>query len=118
VKVADRRFVVANLAGAPRWLYDKIHCARGQAENLIKARKLRLASDRASCSSAAANQFRLLIHTAAYWLLHALRGLAPKRSFWRGAQFDAIRLTLIKVAARVAEMVARVKVAPPSAFPC
>jgi len=84
---------------------------------LIKAHKLHLASDRTSCSSAAANQFRLLIHTAAYWLLHTLRGLAPKRSFWRDAQFDTIRLALIKVAARVTEMVTRIKVALPSAFP-
>ncbi|MEZ5933334.1 MAG: transposase [Alphaproteobacteria bacterium] len=86
-------------------------------ENLIKAHKLHLASDRTSCSSAAANQFRLLIHTAAYWLLHTLRGLAPKRSFWRDAQFDTIRLALIKVAARVTEMVTRIKVLLPSAFP-
>jgi hypothetical protein len=116
-KGADSRFVVTNIAGAPRWLYDKIYCARGQAENLIKAHKLHLASDRTSCSSAAANQFRLLIHTAAYWLLHTLRGLAPKRSFWRDAQFDTVRLALIKVAARVTEMVTRIKVALPSAFP-
>lgn len=116
-KGADSRFVVTNIAGAPRWLYDKIYCARGQAENLIKAHKLHLASDRTSCSSAAANQFRLLIHTAAYWLLHTLRGLAPKRSFWRDAQFDTIRLALIKVAARVTEMVTRIKVSLPSAFP-
>jgi len=75
-KGADSRFVVTNLAGAPRWLYDKVYCARGQAENLIKAHKLHLASDRTSCSSPAANQFRLLIHTAAYWLLHTLRGEA------------------------------------------
>ena len=116
-KGADSRFVVTNIAGAPRWLYDKIYCARGQAENLIKVHKLHLASDHTSCSSAAANRFRLLIHTADYWLLHTLRGLAPKRSFWRDAQFDAIRLALIKVAARVTEMVTRIKVALPSAFP-
>ena len=36
------------------------------AENLIKAHKLHLASDRTSCRKATANQFRLLIHTAAY----------------------------------------------------
>ena len=71
----------------------------------------------ASCSSAAANQFRLLIHTAAYWLLHMLRGLAPKTSFWRDAQFDTLRLALIKVAARVTEMVTRIKVALPSCYP-
>ena len=64
--------------GPAPMLYEKIYCARGQAENLIKAHKLHLASDRTSCTKATANQFRLLIHTAAYWLLHTLRGLAPK----------------------------------------
>jgi Transposase DDE domain group 1 len=113
----DSRFIVTNLKGAPRWLYESVYCQRGQAENLIKAHKLHLASDRTSCSSAAANQFRLLIHTAAYWLLHMLRGLAPKTSFWRDAQFDTLRLALIKVAARVTEMVTRIKVALPSCYP-
>ena len=98
-------------------LYEKVYCARGQAENLIKAHKLHLASDRTSCSKATANQFRLLIHTAAYWLMLSLRGLAPKTSFWRDAQFDTIRLCLIKVAGRVTEMVTRIKIALPSAFP-
>jgi hypothetical protein len=114
---SDSRFVVTNLAGAPRWLYEEVYCARGQAENLIKAHKLHLASDRTSCSKATANQFRLLVHTAAYWLLHTLRGLAPKTSFWRNAQFDTIRLALIKVAGRVTEMVTRIKVALPSSYP-
>jgi hypothetical protein len=113
----DVRFIVTNLAGAPRWLYEAVYCQRGQAENLIKAHKLHLASDRTSCSKASANQFRLLIHTAAYWLLHTLRGLAPKTSIWRSAQFDTLRLALIKVAARVTEMVTRIKVALPSAYP-
>jgi hypothetical protein len=113
----DSRFIVTNLKGAPRWLYESVYCQRGQAENLIKAHKLHLASDRTSCSSAAANQFRLLIHTAAYWLLHRLRGLAPKTSFWHDAQFDTLRLALIKVAARVTEMVTRIKVALPSCYP-
>jgi hypothetical protein len=89
---------------------------RGWFENLIKAHKLHLASDRTSCRKATANQFRLLIHTAAYWLMLSLRGLAPRTSFWREAQFDTIRLRLIKVAGRVTEMVTRIKVALPSAF--
>ena len=114
---SDSRFIVTNLKGAPRWLYESVYCQRGQAENLIKAHKLHLASDRTSCTSATANQFRLLIHTAAYWLLHTLRGLAPKTSFWRDAQFDTIRLALIKVAARVTEMKTRIKVALPSCYP-
>ena len=109
--------IVTSLAGAPRWLYEEVYCARGQAENLIKAHKLHLASDRTSCSKATANQFRLLVHTAAYWLLHTLRGLAPARWFWREAQFDTLRLALIKVAARVTELATRIKVALPSAYP-
>jgi hypothetical protein len=114
---SDSRFVVTNLKGAPRWLYDELYCARGQAENLIKAHKLHLASDRTSCCKATANQFRLLVHTAAYWLLHTLRGLAPKASFWHDAQFDTIRLALVKVAARVTELATRIKVALPSSYP-
>ena len=113
----DSRFVVTNLKGAPRWLYEEVYCARGQAENLIKAHKLHLASDRTSCSKATANQFRLLVHTAAYWLLHTLRGLAPARSFWRNAQFDTLRLALVKIAARVTELATRIKVALPSSYP-
>ena len=123
----DSRFIVTNLNGAPRWLYEALYCARGhrlqpiprdvgradRAENLIKAHKLHLASDRTSCTRATANQFRLLIHTVAYWLRHTLRAPAPARSFWRDAQFDTLRLARIKVAARVTEMATRIKVALP-----
>jgi hypothetical protein len=121
VEVSDRgtdsRFIVTNLAGTPRWLYKVGYCARGQAENLVKAHKRHLASGRTSCTRATANQFRLILHTAAYWLLHTLRDLAPKRSFWRAAQLDTLRLMLIKVAARVTELAARIKLALPSSYP-
>jgi hypothetical protein len=113
----DSRFVVTNLTGTPRWLYKAVYCARGQTENLIKAHKVHLASDRTSCRRATANQFRLVLHTAAYWLLHSLRGLTPKTSFWCQAQFDTLRLGLIKVAGRVTELVTRIKVALPSSYP-
>jgi hypothetical protein len=114
---SDTRFLVTNLAGAPRWLYEDIYCARGQAENLIKAHKLHLASDRTPCSKATANQFRLVLHTAAYWLLHSLRSAAPKTSFWRQAQFDTLRLAFIKVAARATELATRIKLALPYSYP-
>ena len=114
---ADSRFIVTNLAGLPKSLYEKVYCARGQAETLIKAHKLHLASDRTSCTKATANQFRRLIHTAAYWLMLSLRGLAPRTSFRRDAQFDTIRLCLIKLAGRVTEMVTRIKIALPTAYP-
>jgi len=112
---ADRRFVVTNLAGRSKHLYQRVYCARGQAENLIKAHKRHLASDRTSCRSATANQFRLILHSAAYWLLHGLRNAAPKRSVWRTAQLDTIRVRLIKIAARVVELRTRIKVSLPTA---
>src|ERR687885_933622 len=116
-KGADSRFIVTNLAGTPRWLYEVVYCARGRAENLVKAHKRHLASDRTSCRKATANQFRLVLHTAAYWLLHTLRGLAPRRSFWREAQFDTIRFALVKVVGRVAELASRIELALPSGYP-
>ena len=86
-------------------------------ENLIKAHKTHLASDRTSCHDAKANQFRLILHSAAYWLMHGLRAAAPKRSSWRLAQFDTLRTRLIKVAARVIERGTRIKLALPTACP-
>jgi hypothetical protein len=63
----DIRFVVTRIAtGSAEHIYRRLYCARGQAENLIKLHKAQLASDRTNCRSPLANQFRLLIHTAAY----------------------------------------------------
>jgi hypothetical protein len=114
---SDTRFVVTNLAVKPKRLYERLYCARGRMENLIKAHKTHLASDRTSCHSAQANQFRLILHTAAYWLLHTLRAATPRRSFWRTAQFDTLRLRLLKLAARVVEKSTCIKVALPCACP-
>jgi Transposase DDE domain group 1 len=114
---SDNRFVVTNLDGKARALYERLYCARGQMENLIKAHKTHLASDRTSCHGANANQFRLILHSAAYGLMHALRDAAPKRSSWRRAQFDTLRIRIIKLAARVVEMATRIKVLLPTACP-
>jgi hypothetical protein len=70
----DIRYAVTSLTyGSAEWLYDSLYCARGQAENLIKLHKSQLASDRTSCRSALANQVRLVLHTAAYWLMLTVR---------------------------------------------
>jgi hypothetical protein len=114
----DTRFVVTNLAGGTaRRIYEDLYCSRGQAENYVKAWKRHLAADRTSCSRATANQLRLMLHTAAYWLLWSLRSLMPKRSTWRVAQFDTLRLRLVKLAARVVALKTRVMLHLPSACP-
>ena len=114
----DTRFVVTNLMdGTARGIYENIYCRRGQAENHIKAWKRHLAADRTSCCRAAANQFRLMLHTGAYWLLWSLRRLMPKRSTWRVAQSDTLRLRLVKLATCVVALKTRVMPHLPSACP-
>lgn len=114
----DTRFIVTNLGhGSGRSLYQDLYCRRGQAENHIKAWKTHLAADRTSCPKATANQFRLFLHAGAYWLLWTLRALMPRRSSWRLAQFDTLRLRLIKSAARIVEMKTRIKIHLPTSNP-
>ena len=114
----DTRFIVTSLRqGTGRWLYQDLYCRRGQAENHIKAWKSHLAADRTSCSRPTANQFRLYLHAAAYWLLWSMRALMPRRSSWRVLQLDTLRLRLIKIAARVTEMKTRITVQLPTACP-
>lgn len=115
----DTRFIVTNLTGGrPKTLYEDVYCRRGVAENHIKSWKSHLAADRTSCCKATANQFRLFLHGGAYWLMWALRMAAPKRSTWRVAQFDTLRLRLIKIAARVVEMKTQIRLHLPTAYPC
>jgi hypothetical protein len=87
-------------------------------ENHIKSWKRHLTADRTSCTKATANQFRLFLHAGAYWLLWSLRTLTPRRSSWRTAQFDTLRLRLIKLAVRVVEMKTQIKLHLPGRPPC
>jgi hypothetical protein len=95
---------VVRRSGSPCILYQDIYCARGQAATHIKAWETRLAADRTSCSRASANQMRLFLHIGAYWLMWSFRSLIPRRSRWRGIQFDTLRLRLIKLAVRIATL--------------
>jgi hypothetical protein len=88
----DIRYVVTNLeGGSAEWLYDTLYSARGQAENLIKLHKSQLASDRTSCRSALANQVRLVLHTAAYWLMLTVRDTIAKPHPLATAEFTTLR---------------------------
>ena len=114
----DFRCVVTNLhSGSAEWLYDTLYCARGQAENLIKLHKGQLASDRTSCRSALANQVRLVLHTAAYWLMLRVRDAIPKPQPLATAEFTTLRLRLLKVAGRITETATRVRIAFTAACP-
>jgi len=113
----DARFIVTSLSGRGKTLYEKVFCARGAAENLIKDMKRFTRSDKTACSRWQANQFRLFLHVGAYWLLHSLRRAAPRRSRWRGATFETIRRTFVKIAVRVEELKGKIKLAFPASYP-
>jgi Transposase DDE domain group 1 len=114
----DTRFIVTSLKQRnARIVYEDVYCRRGQAENHIKSWKTHLAADRTSCTKAAANQLRLFLHAGAYWLMWGLRVSMPHGSVWRVAQFDTLRLRLLKLAARVVEMKTMIQVHLPTSCP-
>jgi hypothetical protein len=114
----DVRTIVTSLAGStPERRYEFDYCARGQAENLIKLHKTQLKSDRTSCSAASANQVRLILHTAAYWLLWAVRQAIPKNAPLKRAEFATLQRCIVKIGARVVETATRIRVAFASACP-
>ena len=115
---SDTRFITTSLRGIrSRTVYEKIYCMRGRAENHIKSWKTHLAADRTSCCRATANQTRLFLHVATYWLMWSLRSLTPRRSFWRTAQFDTWRLRLIELAVRIEVLKKQVRLHLPQATP-
>jgi len=115
-KGANPRFVITNLEGSPQELYDKIYCARGEMENRIKEQQLGLFADRTSCKKWWSNQFRLLLSSAAYILIDAIRRLALKGTNWARAQVQTIRLKLFKIGTVILRNTRRVRLFFSSAY--
>jgi len=114
----NTRFVVTDMEQArTQVLYQHLYCARGQAENEIKDHKLYLKSDRTACHRFEANQFRLLLHSAAYVLLETLRREVLRTTQWASATMETIQLRLLKLGARVHECKDRITISLPSSCP-
>lgn len=111
------RFLVTNLHDPPGEIYDGRYVARGDMENRIKEQQLGLFADRTSCRKFLANQFRLLLASAAYLLIEDLRRSALQGTELRSAQVQTIRLKLLKIAARVRVTVRRIVLSLSSAYP-
>ncbi|MDP2981901.1 MAG: IS1380 family transposase [Candidatus Latescibacter sp.] len=112
------RFIVTSLESSlPSFIYETVYCGRGQMENFIKDHKLALKSGRTSCHSFLANSFRLMLHSAAYVILHTLREKALSGTEFANAQFDTIRLRLLKIGVEVREMKTKLHFIFPSSFP-
>jgi hypothetical protein len=116
-KGTNVRFIVSSLKNVrSKALYEQGYCARGAAELRIKDHKTYLLSDRMSCNSFLANQFRLFLHSAAYVLIHSLQNEVLKGTEFCKATMKTIQLKLIKIAARVKVMKTKVKIELPSVF--
>jgi Transposase DDE domain group 1 len=103
----NTRFLVTTRTDAPKDLYES-YVRRGESENWIKDLKLALKADRLSCHRFIANQFRLLLHACAYWLMDALRRKLLASGV-RRMQLDSLRLLLIKIGGRVRELATKIR---------
>lgn len=113
----DARFLVTNLEGNGRRLYEALYCRRGEMENRIKEQQLDLFADRTSCHGWWPNQFRLILSSLAYCLVEAIRRLALQGSEMARAQVGTIRLRLLKIGALVSQNTRRVAIHLSSAYP-
>lgn len=114
----NTRFIITNLEHwNRRFIYQTIYCGRGAMELMIKEHKNHLLSDRTSCTSFSANQFRLFLHSAAYVLFHTFRTVHLKGTEWASAQFDTIRCKIIKIGARIIQRTRKIRIHLPSSFP-
>jgi hypothetical protein len=117
---ANPRFVVTSLRWhecGPRYLYEKLYCARGDMENRIKECQLDLFADRTSTATMRANQLRLWFASMAYVLLCAVRRIGLSHTRLADATCGTIRLKLLKIGALVRVSVRRIKFAMASSYP-
>jgi hypothetical protein len=114
-KGTNTRFVVTTRTDRAQDLYE-FYAGHGEGENWIKDLKLHTKADRLSCHRFIANQFRLLLHAAAYWLLDALRRKLVGGGGQR-MQLDTLRLGLIKIGGRVRELLTKVRLHLASGHP-
>jgi len=114
---SNLRYVVTSLKDKPKYLYEKIYCARGDMENRIKEQQLGLFADRTSCHGWWANQFRLLLASLAYILIEQLRNFVLKGTEFAKAQVETIRLKLIKIGGVIRRNSRKVYISLSSSYP-
>lgn len=108
------RYIVTNLTQfKAKGLYEKGYCARCAMELRIKEHKLYLRSDKSSCQSFLANQFRLFLHSMAYVLMHTMQKELFRGTVFENASFKTIQSKIIKTAAWVKEIKTKIKIELP-----
>jgi hypothetical protein len=114
-KGPNTRFVVTTRPDAPLALYNW-YVQRGTPEQWIADLQNGCFADRLSCHRFWANQFRLLLHAAAYWLLDTLRRWLCQAGQPR-LQLGTLRLRVVKIGGWVRERVRGVAIHLASSHP-
>jgi hypothetical protein len=115
-KGANSRFVVTNISLKAKALYEFYIERGGTCEVRIDEFKNGLKADRLSCHRFLANQFRLFLHMAAYWLVLRLREALAKTEF-SAMQIQQLRLRLLKIGGQVIQTARRVCFRLASGYP-
>jgi Transposase DDE domain group 1 len=116
-KGSNPRYIVTTLTGPAQRLYEELYCARGEMENRIKEQQLDLFADRTSCHPWWPNQLRLLLSSAAYCLMEAMRRLALPGTELTQATCGTIRLRLFKIGAVIVRNTRRIRFLLASSYP-
>jgi hypothetical protein len=103
----NARFVITNVRQTPRFVYERVYCARGDIENRIKELHGGLEIGRTSCTRFWANQLRVLLTAAAYVLMQELRLRAARTTLAR-TQVTGLRDRLLKLGVQVVVSVRRI----------
>ncbi len=119
-KGSKMRHVVTSLPASlipPSLLYTNKYCPRGEMENRIKEQQLDLFADRTSTQNMSSNQLRLWLSSMAYVLVQAFRQNCLKRTSFAKATVGTIRLSLLKLGARITISCRRILIAIATACP-
>ncbi len=116
-KGSNTRFIVTNMNGKPKKLYDKVYCLRGDMENRIKEQQLDLFADRTSSHKWYSNQLRLLLSSLAYTLIDSIRRVGLCNTELAKAQAGTIRLKLLKIGAVIIKNTRAIYFHMSSAYP-
>jgi hypothetical protein len=114
------RHVVTSLPASqisPSLLYTEKYCPRGEMENRIKEQQLDLFADRTSTQTFESNQLRLWLSSMAYVLMQAFRQNCLAKTSLAKATVGTIRLSLLKLGARITVSVRRILIAIASSCP-
>lgn len=114
------RHVVTSLPASkisPSLLYTKKYCPRGEMENRIKEQQLDLFAERTSTQTMSSNQLRLWLSSMAYVLMQAFRQNCLRKTSFAKATVGTIRLSFLKLGARITISCRRILIAISTACP-